>query len=548
MINGKKVLAITLARGGSTKIKKKNIVDINGKPLLQYTTDEVKKSKYIDNYAVSTDDKEIAHVCTEMDVPYYWRNNENATDIAKSSDALIEVVNYFGGKYDYIVEVMCTNPLKTVEDIDGCIERIEEAGGDSVVSVVRIYDHHPARLKYLDEHNVMQDFVPEILESRRQDLTPPAYIRNGSIYVMTKNFLLTEKSRYNKSSQAYIMSEDNTINIDEKRDLLIAKYILQERNGLKVLCITPVSHIEGLVDMLEQCGDVTYKVDIDRQGARDSLLRDKYNVIYTNPNKMTFRIDEELLKGTSVEIVCTASTGTNHIDMNYCEKNNIEVISLTVDYEIIEKITSTAEMAFTLMLSLIRNLPKAVDGVKKYDWNYENYIGRQLNCLDVGIIGYGRLGKHYARFCEPFFRNIFITDPYKKVDDKYYQTDFDHLLKESDVVVLHVHLNDDTYHMINETTISKMKNGAYLVNTSRGDIVDEEAVIDAIKSGKLKGYATDVISDELCEGLENSSLIKAMKEGHNIIISPHIAGMTKEAQELAYRRVATRLLEKINEK
>ena len=291
------------------------------------------------------------------------------------------------------------------------------------------------------------------------------------------------------------------------------------------------------------------KVDIDKQGARDSLLEGQYKAIYTNPNKMTFRIDEELLKGTAVEVVCTASTGTNHIDIDYCEKNNIEVISLTVDYETIKKITSTAEMAFTLMLALVRNLPKAVDGVKEYDWNYENYIGRQLNCLDVGIIGYGRLGTHFARFCEPFFRNIFINDPYKATPlDLYQQTSFHNLLSESDVVALHVHLNKDTRHMINKASIRSMKDGAYLVNTSRGDIVDEDAVIDAIKSGKLKGYATDVISDELGGDLKNSKLIQAMKEGYNIIISPHIAGMTKEAQELAYCRVASRLLEFSNDR
>ena len=160
MINGKKVLAITLARGGSSKIKKKNIVNINGKPLLQYTTDEVKKSKYIDSYIVSTDDKDISHVCEEMGVSYFWRNNKNATNTAKSSDALIEVVNQSGVDYNYTVEIMCTNTLKTIEDIDGCIERIEETGADSVVSVVRVYDYHPARLKYLDENNVMHDFVP----------------------------------------------------------------------------------------------------------------------------------------------------------------------------------------------------------------------------------------------------------------------------------------------------------------------------------------------------------------------------------------------------
>ena len=548
MINGKKILAITLARGGSEKIKKKNIVDINGKPLLQYTVDEVKKSKYIDDYIVSTDDWDIAKVCLELDVPHFWRSSKNATNIAKSSDALIEVVQGVKEEdYYYIAEVMCTNPLKTVEDIDGCIEMIDENNLSSVVSVVRVYDHHPSRLKYLDENNIMRDFVPEAIESRRQDLKPPAYVRNGSIYIMTKDFLLEEKSRYNKSSCAYIMEEDNTINIDEKRDLLIAKSILQKRKNTKILCITPVSHINGLENILEQCGEVTYASDISRNDAREKLLQYGYEVIYTNPNKMTFRIDSDLLESTFIKIICTASTGLNHIDMDYCKENGINVISLTKDYEVIEKITSTAEMAFTLMVSLIRNLPKAIDAVKQYDWNYENYIGRQLDHLTIGIIGYGRLGKHFARFCHPFFNNVIICDPYKEIDSSYASSSLDCLLKNSDVVALHVHLNEETYHMINEETINIMREGSYLVNTSRGDVVDEKAVINAIKRGKLKGYATDVISNELSDRLEESYLIQAMKEDVNIIISPHIAGMTKEAQEIAYCRVAKRLLRLINE-
>ncbi len=234
MINNKKVLAITLARGGSKKIKKKNIVDICGKPLLQYTTDEVKKSKYIDNYTVSTDNREIADVCIEIDVPYFWRKNKYATDTAKSSDAIIEVVEEVGGDYYYIVEVMCTNPLKTVEDIDGCIEKLDSTDADSVVSVVRIWDHHPSRVKYIED-DILKDFYPEVMESRRQDLTPPAYIRNGSIYATTKKSLFETRIRAGGIVRPYIMKEENTINIDESIDLELAKSILgKEKNNEKL--------------------------------------------------------------------------------------------------------------------------------------------------------------------------------------------------------------------------------------------------------------------------------------------------------------------------
>ena len=226
MINGKKILAITLARGGSTKIKKKNIVDICGKPLLQYTTDEVKKSKYIDKYIISTDYLEIANICDELDVRYFLRNENNATNTAKSSDALIEVVASIDAEYDYILEIMCTNPLKTVEDIDGCIEKLHNTDADSVVSVVRIWDNHPSRVKYIENDELM-DFYPEVLESRRQDLTPPAYVRNGSIYATSVSRLIASGVRLSGIVRPYIMLEDRTINIDEPIDLEMAKAIIK---------------------------------------------------------------------------------------------------------------------------------------------------------------------------------------------------------------------------------------------------------------------------------------------------------------------------------
>ena len=227
MINNKRILAVTLARGGSGRVKKKNIADICGKPVLQYTTDEVQKSRYIDRYIVSTDDDDIRKVCNDVGVEYYNRSDEFASSTAKTSDALIEVVNNIEENYDYIVEVMCTNPLKKVEDIDGCIEKIVNTDADSVTSVARVWDCHPSRVKYIEE-DLLKDFYPETLESRRQDLTPPAYIRNGSIYITSVELLLKNRVRLSGVVRPYIMPEDRTINIDEEVDLKLARILIGE--------------------------------------------------------------------------------------------------------------------------------------------------------------------------------------------------------------------------------------------------------------------------------------------------------------------------------
>ena len=223
MINGKTVMGITLARGGSKRVPQKNVIDVNGKPLIQYTIDEVKKSEYIDHYIVSTDDEDIKLVCRELEQTYFDRSP--AEDTQKSADALLEVLKTMD-KPDYIVEIMCTNPLKTVEDIDGVIKKLDIMEVDSVCSVVRVWDYHPSRIKFI-EGNRMHDVYPEVLESRRQDLTPPAYIRNGSIYAMTWEQLRTKETKYDKNTVPYIMSEERTINIDEPIDLELARILLR---------------------------------------------------------------------------------------------------------------------------------------------------------------------------------------------------------------------------------------------------------------------------------------------------------------------------------
>ncbi len=216
-------MGITLARGGSKRVPRKNVIDVNGKPLIQYTIDEVKKSKYIDNYIVSTDDEDIKNLCRELEQTYFDRSP--AEDTQKSSDGLLEVLKTMD-KPDYIVEIMCTNPLKIVEDIDGVIKKLDMMGVDSVCSVVRVWDYHPSRVKFI-KGNQMIDVYPEKLESRRQDLRPPAYIRNGSIYAMTWEQLNVKGSRYDKNTVPYIMPEERTINIDEPIDLELARILLR---------------------------------------------------------------------------------------------------------------------------------------------------------------------------------------------------------------------------------------------------------------------------------------------------------------------------------
>ena len=156
MISNKNVLAITLARGGSKSIYKKNIALLKNKPLISYTINAALDSKYIDEYIISTDDKEIADVAENLGATIPFLRPENlSSDTASSADAHIHAVNAYEEitkkKYDYIIELMCTNPFKSgemIDDIISTLDRNEKA--DAVITVERLLDHHPARIKKIE--------------------------------------------------------------------------------------------------------------------------------------------------------------------------------------------------------------------------------------------------------------------------------------------------------------------------------------------------------------------------------------------------------------
>lgn len=233
MNQAKRILGVTLARGGSKSVPKKNIADLNGYPLIWYTIKEALKSKYITRYIISTDDEEIKEVSQNCgaEVPFI-RPDYLAKDITSSVDALQHAVHYCedeeGEPYDYVVELMCTNPMKTVEDVDGAIEKLISTNADSVIGVTKLDDHHPARAKKIVNDKIVDFCVPE-LSGRRQDLMPEAYNRNGSIYALERNILMDSGVRFgSENSRPYIMPIEKSINIDGTLDLIMARIIMRE--------------------------------------------------------------------------------------------------------------------------------------------------------------------------------------------------------------------------------------------------------------------------------------------------------------------------------
>tara|TARA_B100000965_G_scaffold406339_1_gene444754 strand:+ start:2471 stop:3409 length:939 start_codon:yes stop_codon:yes gene_type:complete len=298
-----------------------------------------------------------------------------------------------------------------------------------------------------------------------------------------------------------------------------------------ILCITPITHLPGVFEELKKYGNITYMPNIKSTGLRQILKEKNFNAIFVNPNKQGFKIGKKILMNTNLEVINTCSTGTNHIDLEFCNNNKIKIWSLTNDYQLIKKLPSTSELAFGLMILLLRKIIFAHNSVSNYKWDYLPYIGNQIENLKIGVVGYGRLGKIFCKQLEGFNANITICDPYVK-NTPYKNLELRKLAKKVDVLVLHLHVKSETKGFINEEIIKSMKKGSIIINTSRGELVDENAILKYLKLKHLGGYGTDVLTNEF-DNIKKSKLIKYVKK-LPIVITPHIGGMTIQGQTKAF--------------
>ena len=224
-----RILGLTLARGGSKGVKDKNIKLLKGKPLIYYTIKEALKSKYLSRYVVSTDSKKIQLIAKKYgaETPFL-RPKSISNSKSTSASAILHAVKWLekqeGKKYDFIIELMCTNPLKNSKDIDNCIEKLIKTKAHSVIAMHRLEDHHPARIKKIVNDKIRDFCIKETLEMRRQDLKPHAYIRSGSIYALNRDYFMKNIARYGSSnSRPYILPNTRVINIDHINDFYLAE-------------------------------------------------------------------------------------------------------------------------------------------------------------------------------------------------------------------------------------------------------------------------------------------------------------------------------------
>ncbi len=248
---------------------------------------------------------------------------------------------------------------------------------------------------------------------------------------------------------------------------------------------------------------------------------------------------------TNLKMIATRSTGFDHIDLEFAKKNKILVCNVPTYGE-----NTVAEHAFALMLTLTRKIFQSIERTKKGDFSLEGLEGLDLKGKTLGIVGMGNIGQHVARIANGFEMKVlaFDTRQDKKLAKKWNFTyaDFNHLLEQSDIITLHVPYNTHTHHLINLLNISMIKKGAYLINTSRGAVVETAALVTALGQGILAGAGLDVLEEEsfikeerhlLSKEFTKTYDIKTVLQDHilleqdNVIITPHNAFNSKEALE-----------------
>ena len=248
-------------------------------------------------------------------------------------------------------------------------------------------------------------------------------------------------------------------------------------------------------------------------------------------------IDGAILEtAENLKIIGVGAAGLNHIDLEYARRKGIKVINVPGGNH-----ESVAELTIGRIIDILRRVPQGNHDVKESGiWDKYRYMGNELKGKTLGLVALGKIGGRVAELASCFKMRVLAYDPFishQEAKDRGVRlVSLEELLQSSNIVSLHAPLTKDTYHLINEQTLGRMRKGSYLLNMARGELVDEKALYEALKSGWLAGAGADVMYHEPCCESPLYNL-------ENFIITPHIGSQTHEAQERIGKRLCDKILE-----
>ena len=307
-------------------------------------------------------------------------------------------------------------------------------------------------------------------------------------------------------------------------------------NGVwKVLVCDSIDKIG--VEILTKAGMIVdYQPDIALEKLM-SLVSD-YDVLVVRSRT---NVSKDVIEnGNSLKVIARVGVGLDNVDTNYAKSKNIQVINAQ------EAATNAvSELVIGSMISLARLIPYAHSELSKGNWIKKSLMGTELSGKYLGIVGVGNIGRNVGRIARALRMNIIGYDIYP-ISREYINevsminADLNTLVESSDFITIHVPLSSDTYHLFDKKLLSRMKKSGYIINTSRGGIVDEIALHDLLKDQKIAGAGLDVFEIE-------PPTNRKFLEMPNVLGTPHIGAQTKEAQELAARVIAEKLIHRFQE-
>jgi len=288
-----------------------------------------------------------------------------------------------------------------------------------------------------------------------------------------------------------------------------------------------------LKEILEKNGlKVTYEPEITPEQIAEKI--GNFQVVVVRGRT---KLSRELIeKADKCKIIARVGVGLDNIDQEAAKEKNVRVINAVEGAT-----TAVAELVIGLMLSMAREIPRADREIRNGNWIKKELMGSELKGKYLGIIGLGNIGKRLGRLTRALNMNIIGYDVIP-IDDEFskevglMKADLGTLLSSADYVSLHVPLLDSTHHMINAEKLKLMKNTARIINTSRGGVIDEEALYNSLKEGNIAGAALDVFEVEPATGNRLTTL-------PNFIATPHMGAQTKEAQLLAANIIAEKIIQ-----
>ena len=241
-----------------------------------------------------------------------------------------------------------------------------------------------------------------------------------------------------------------------------------------------------------------------------------------------------------LRMLSLASTGSSHVDEDAAAAHGVAVRTLREDRDLLADLTPAAEHTWALLLAVARRLPAAAAHARGGGWAREGFPSLMLRGRTLGVVGLGRIGGHVARYGAAFGMEVVAHDPVRTDwPDGVRRAGLDEVLAASDVVTVHVHLDDATRGLLDADALARCRPGAVVINTSRGGVLDDAAAVALVRSGHLGGLGLDVLTLEPPD--PDHPVLVAARELDTVVVTPHVGGFSPDAVRLVVRRAAEKV-------